>query len=25
MLGAAGRAFGVDYYLARRWPEVRLW
>lgn len=25
MLGAAGRAFGVDYYLVRRWPKVKLW
>ncbi len=25
MLGAAGRAFGVDYYLAKRWPKVKLW
>ncbi|UCF40533.1 MAG: DoxX family protein [Gemmatimonadota bacterium] len=25
MLGAAGRAFGVDYYLAKRWPAVKLW
>lgn len=25
MLGAAGRAFGIDYWLARRWPRLRLW
>ncbi len=25
LLGAAGRAFGVDYYLVRRWPRVALW
>ncbi len=25
LLGAAGRAFGVDYYLAKRWPSVPLW
>jgi hypothetical protein len=25
MLGAAGRAFGADYYLAKRWPKVKLW
>ena len=24
-LGAAGRAFGVDAYLARRWPRALLW
>jgi hypothetical protein len=23
--GRAGRAFGVDYYLARRWPRLPLW
>jgi thiosulfate dehydrogenase [quinone] large subunit len=25
MLGAAGRAYGIDSYLARRWPRVVLW
>ena len=25
MLGAAGRAYGVDVYLARRWPRFLLW
>ncbi|HEY6842682.1 MAG TPA: DoxX family protein, partial [Thermoanaerobaculia bacterium] len=25
MLGAAGRAYGVDAYLARRWPNALLW
>lgn len=25
MLGAAGRKFGFDSYLARRWPRVWLW
>lgn len=24
-VGRAGRAFGLDYYLARRWPSVPLW
>lgn len=24
-LGAAGRAFGVDLFLARRWPRALLW
>lgn len=24
-LGRAGRAFGFDYYLARRWPRLPLW
>jgi thiosulfate dehydrogenase [quinone] large subunit len=24
-LGAAGRAFGLDYLLARRWPHSPLW
>jgi uncharacterized membrane protein YphA (DoxX/SURF4 family) len=24
-LGAAGRAFGVDVFLARRWPRALLW
>jgi uncharacterized membrane protein YphA (DoxX/SURF4 family) len=24
-VGRAGRAFGLDYYLARRWPRVALW
>jgi uncharacterized membrane protein YphA (DoxX/SURF4 family) len=24
-VGAAGRAFGVDHTLARRWPQVPLW
>lgn len=23
--GRAGRAFGLDYYLARRWPRLPLW
>lgn len=25
LLGAAGRAWGIDTYLARRWPRVWLW
>ncbi len=25
LLGAAGRAFGVDYYLARKWPKAGIW
>ncbi len=25
VLGAGGRSFGVDTYLARRWPRCRLW
>ena len=25
LLGAAGRVFGVDAYLARRWPRIPLW
>jgi uncharacterized membrane protein YphA (DoxX/SURF4 family) len=25
MLGAAGRKFGLDSYLARRWPRALLW
>ena len=25
MLGAAGRAYGVDVFLARRWPRSLLW
>ncbi len=25
MLGAAGRAFGIDYLLAARWPRIGLW
>ena len=25
LLGAAGRAFGVDYFLARKWPRSPLW
>ena len=25
LVGAAGRAFGVDYYLAKKWPKVPLW
>jgi uncharacterized membrane protein YphA (DoxX/SURF4 family) len=25
LLGAAGRVWGVDAYLARRWPRVPLW
>ncbi len=25
LLGAGGRSFGVDTYLARRWPRCRLW
>lgn len=25
MLGAAGRVWGVDAYLAKRWPRVPLW
>jgi uncharacterized membrane protein YphA (DoxX/SURF4 family) len=24
-VGRAGRAFGLDYYLARRWPGLPLW
>lgn len=24
-LGSAGRAFGVDHYLARKWPAVPAW
>ena len=24
-IGAAGRAFGVDYWLSKRWPGVGLW
>jgi len=24
-LGSAGRVFGVDQYLARRWPAVPAW
>lgn len=24
-LGSAGRAFGVDYYLAKKWPAVPAW
>lgn len=24
-VGRAGRAFGLDYYLARRWPRLPLW
>lgn len=23
--GAAGRAFGADYFLSRRWPKLPLW
>lgn len=25
MLGAAGRVWGIDAYLARRWPRIPLW
>jgi len=25
LLGAAGRAFGVDYFLVRKWPKARIW
>ena len=25
LIGAGGRSFGVDTYLARRWPRCRLW
>lgn len=25
LLGAAGRAFGADYYLRSRWPGVPIW
>ena len=25
MLGAAGRVFGVDAYLVRRWPSIPIW
>ncbi|MFQ5663955.1 MAG: DoxX family membrane protein [Terriglobia bacterium] len=25
LLGAAGRAYGVDYFLAKRWPRGLLW
>jgi len=25
MLGAAGRSFGVDVFLARRWPNALIW
>ncbi|MFQ5817872.1 MAG: DoxX family protein [Terriglobia bacterium] len=25
LLGAAGRAYGVDYFLAKRWPQWPLW
>jgi hypothetical protein len=25
LLGAAGRAWGIDSYLARRWPRIWLW
>jgi uncharacterized membrane protein YphA (DoxX/SURF4 family) len=25
LLSAAGRTFGIDAYLARRWPAVLLW
>jgi uncharacterized membrane protein YphA (DoxX/SURF4 family) len=25
LLGAAGRVWGVDAYLAKRWPRVLLW
>jgi uncharacterized membrane protein YphA (DoxX/SURF4 family) len=25
LLGAAGRSFGLDVFLARRWPRVILW
>ena len=25
LLGAAGRVYGIDAYLARRWPRVFLW
>ncbi|MFQ5723716.1 MAG: DoxX family membrane protein [Terriglobia bacterium] len=25
LLGAAGRALGVDYFLAKKWPRLPLW
>jgi thiosulfate dehydrogenase [quinone] large subunit len=25
VLGAAGRAFGTDYYLAKKWPRAGIW
>ena len=25
LIGAAGRAFGVDYYLAKKWPRGGIW
>ena len=25
LLGAAGRSFGLDYFLAKRWPRMPLW
>lgn len=25
LLGAAGRAFGLDYFLAKKWPRCPLW
>lgn len=25
ILGAAGRSFGVDYFLVRRWPRAWIW
>lgn len=25
LLGAAGRSFGLDHFLAKRWPHVPLW
>lgn len=25
LMGASGRAFGIDRYLHRRWPRIALW
>ena len=25
LLGAAGRSFGIDFYLGRKWPRAPLW
>lgn len=25
IMGAAGRAYGVDYFLSRRWPRIPIW
>lgn len=25
LIGSAGRAFGVDYWLAKKWPAIPLW